>query len=37
MSIKVGKCKKTFNITNKNWGSPIDNGLNLARIHAFLL
>ncbi len=34
MSIKVGKSKKTLNITNKNWGSPVDNGLNLARIHA---
>jgi hypothetical protein len=34
MSIKVGKSKKTLNITNKNWGSPVDNGLNLTRIHA---
>jgi hypothetical protein len=34
MPIEVGKSKKTLNITNKNWGSPVDNGLNLARIHA---
>jgi hypothetical protein len=34
MSIQVRKSKKTLNITNKNWGSPVDNGLNLAKIHA---
>jgi hypothetical protein len=34
MSIDVGKSKKTLNIINKNRGSPVDNGLNLARIHA---
>jgi hypothetical protein len=31
--IKVGKSKKTLDILNKNWSSPINNGLNLARIH----
>jgi len=32
--IEVGKPKKTLNITNKSWGSPIHNGLNLMRVHA---
>ncbi len=33
MLIKVGKSKKTLDILNKSWNSPINNGLNLARIH----
>jgi hypothetical protein len=33
LSIEVSKSNKTLNITNKNWGSPINNSLNLARIH----
>jgi hypothetical protein len=32
--IEVGKSKKTLNITNRNWGSLVNNGLNLAKIHA---
>lgn len=34
-SIKLHKCwpKKILNIMNKNWGSPIHNGLNLMGIH----
>jgi hypothetical protein len=32
--IKVGKSKKTLNIMNISWGSPINNGLNLMKIHA---
>jgi hypothetical protein len=32
--IKVSKSKKTLDILNKNWSSPINNGLNLTRIHA---
>jgi hypothetical protein len=34
MSLKVGKSKKTLNISNRNWGSPIDNGLDLMMVHA---
>jgi hypothetical protein len=33
MSIKVGKSKKTLDISNKSSNSPINNGLNLIRIH----
>jgi hypothetical protein len=33
-SIKIGEPKKTLNILNKSWGSPIHNGLNLMRVHA---
>jgi len=32
--IKVGQSKKTLNISNKSWSNPINNGLNLTRIHA---
>jgi len=34
-SIKLHGCwpKKTLNIVNKKWGSPIQNGLNLMGIH----
>ncbi len=32
--IEVGKSNKTLNITNRNWGSLVNNGLNLPRIHA---
>jgi hypothetical protein len=32
-SIEIGKSKKTLNITNRSWGSLVDNGLNLAKIH----
>jgi hypothetical protein len=31
--IEIGKSKKTLNITNRSWGSLVDNGLNLAKIH----
>jgi len=31
--IKIGELKKTLNIPNKSWGSPIHNGLNLMKIH----
>jgi hypothetical protein len=31
--IKAGKSKKK-DISNKSWSNPIDNGLNLMRIHA---
>jgi hypothetical protein len=31
--IKIGEPKKTLNILNKSWGSPIHNGLNLTRVH----
>jgi hypothetical protein len=37
MSIKVSKSKKTLNITNRNWGSPINNVLNHARIHVNII
>ncbi len=33
MSIKVGKSKKTLDILNWVWSSPINNGLNLTKIH----
>jgi hypothetical protein len=33
ISIKVGKSKKRLNILNKNYSSPINNGLNLMKIH----
>ncbi len=33
-SIKVGKSNKTFDISNRSWSSPINNGLNLMRIHS---
>ncbi len=33
-SIKVEKSKKTLNISNRNKGSPINNGLSLTRVHA---
>jgi hypothetical protein len=33
MLIEISESKKTLNITNRGWGSLIDNGLNLARIH----
>ncbi len=32
--IKVGKSKKTFDISNKSWSNLIKNGLNFAGIHA---
>jgi hypothetical protein len=31
--IKVGKFNKTLEITNGSWGTLVDNGLNLVRIH----
>jgi len=31
--IEIGKSKKTLNITNRRWGSVVENGLNLAKIH----
>jgi hypothetical protein len=33
MSIKVDKSKKSLDISNKSWNSPINNGLNLMGIH----
>jgi hypothetical protein len=33
-SIKVSKTNKTLDILNKSWSSPINNGLNLMKIHA---
>ncbi len=33
-SIQVGKSKKTLNISNRNKGSPINNGLGLMKVHA---
>ncbi len=33
MSIKVGKSKKTLNITNKSWGSPFHNGFYFMKIY----
>jgi hypothetical protein len=33
-SIQVGKSKKTLNISNRNKGSPINNGLSLMKVHA---
>jgi len=35
--IKVGESKKTLNIMNKIWGNPIHNGLDLMRIHAYII
>jgi len=32
--IEIGELKKTLNIPNRSWGSPIHNGLNLMKIHA---
>jgi hypothetical protein len=32
--IKVRKSKNTLNISNRSQGNPIDNGLDLTRIHA---
>jgi hypothetical protein len=32
--IKVDKSKKTLDISNRNWSSPIIHGLNFMRIHA---
>jgi len=32
--IEMGEPKKTLNIVNKSWGSPIHNGLNLMKAHA---
>jgi hypothetical protein len=34
MSIEVLESKKTLNIMNQSWDSPINNGLNLTGIHA---
>jgi hypothetical protein len=31
--IEVNKSRKTLNFTNKSWGNPIHNGLDLMRIH----
>jgi hypothetical protein len=31
-SIKVDKSKRTLNISNRSWRSPINNGLNFTRI-----
>jgi hypothetical protein len=33
MSIKIDKSKKTLDISNKSWSSPINNDLNLMKIH----
>jgi len=33
-TIKVGKSNKTLDISNRSWSSPMDNSLNLMRIHA---
>jgi hypothetical protein len=33
-SIKVIKFNKTLDITNRSWGTLVDNGLKLVRIHA---
>jgi hypothetical protein len=35
--IKVGESKKILNIVNKIWGNPIYNGLDLMRIHAYII
>jgi len=32
--IKVGKLNKTLDIMNRSWGTLVDNGLNLMKIHA---
>jgi hypothetical protein len=32
--IEIDKSKKTLNIINKSWGSPVNNELNLVKIHA---
>jgi hypothetical protein len=31
--IKIDESKKTFDISNRSWSSPINNGLNLTRIN----
>jgi hypothetical protein len=31
--IKIDELKKTFDISNRSWSSPINNGLNLTRIN----
>jgi hypothetical protein len=31
--IKVGKFKETLDISNRSWSNPINNGLNLVKIH----
>jgi hypothetical protein len=34
LPIEIGELKKTLNIPNKSWGSPIYNDLNLMKVHA---
>jgi hypothetical protein len=36
-SIKVGKSKKTLNISNRIEGNPINNSLSLMKVHAIVI
>jgi hypothetical protein len=37
MSIKISKPKKTLNVMDRSWGSPIHNGLNLMIVHVYTI